>query len=265
MGSRMEGSSDRDVPSRAPQVEVVLPDRDGPPPPPFVRARRRRRRTALVVLLAVVVIAVPIALAIVAGLQARGPVDRDTGPGSTAPDGPSDPDRPDPDLPDPVLPDLEQLDGRDAVYGRLLRDIDAAEREMLAFQAALSEGAGGAGGPRALLERAADAAGAANEALAGRRRPLTSSLADADADAVRGRYLAHLDAWIDFVGAVEDDPRILVAEDASAPYNLMINVTADAFARTLEERLPDDLDPAVARFAEDILDRGFRSDRDANV
>jgi hypothetical protein len=46
---------------------------------------------------------------------------------------------------------------------------------------------------------------------------------------------------------------------------VVINATADAFARALEEQLPADTDTSVSAYADEILDRGFRDAGDAQV
>ena len=74
---------------------------------------------------------------------------------------------------------------------------------------------------------------------------------------------AHLDSWADYMAAIEDDPEILALEDTS--FTVHINTTADAFARTLEDELPEDVDDEVRAFADGILDRGFRGIGDADV
>jgi hypothetical protein len=264
------------------RVEVV---HDGPPPPPFVRARRRRRQRLLLGFVILVVVGTPLGLAIQRSVSvgAEGDVVAAGGQDSTgAPDADPDPDPerdpgldPQPDTgvvpePDPeaqlVAPDLAQLEGLDATYGRLLIDIDASEQVMLDLQddlmaAFLTPGAD----EQALLDQlSAIADGRLTELLEVRAR-LGDEVDDAGAEQVRETYLDHLDAWADYLRAIADDPSTLLADDGSSGYDLMINVTADTFARTLEDRLPTDIHASVARFATGILERGFAGLGEAQV
>ena len=153
--------------------------------------------------------------------------------------------------------DLATLAGVDLTYGRLLTDIDASERTMIEFQAGLADAFSGAATPEDALDGAGEVAAEHREALLAARERLATPLEDPGADRVRERYVAHLDAWEGFMAAVEADP-LAAFEQGESGATVRINATADAFARSLEAELPDDIDAEVARYAEDLLDRGFR-------
>ncbi len=153
--------------------------------------------------------------------------------------------------------DLDALTGIDRTYGRLLTDIDASERTMIDFQAGLAAAFGGSETPEDALDEASEVAAGSREALLGVRDRLTTTLDDPGADRVRELYVAHLDAWEGFMAAVEEDP-LAAFEQGESGATVRINATADAFARALEAELPDDVDAEVARYAEGLLDRGFR-------
>jgi hypothetical protein len=268
---------------------------DGPPPPPFVRARTRRRRIALAVAAALLVIGVPLALAIVSALEERdaapaaapGTEDAERGPDSDEqvadPDAGTEPDERDPgagpdegadgdpsddpdDRPDPTLtpPDVATLDGLDAIYAQLLLDIDDSERTMMGFQDDVQEAVVGAGSSVDAVAAVGEVAGVRAAELAEVREQLVDGLDDAGAEQVRRRYLEHLDSWADYLAAIEEDPLLLI-EGRGAGFTVLINATADAFARALESELPAAIDPTVERFAEGILDRGFRGTGEAQV
>lgn len=164
-------------------------------------------------------------------------------------------------------PEPDELDGSDALYAQLLVDIDTAELAMIGFQDALSRAfeEGGIAEQDELAEMIHDAAAEGQDELAAARTRLAEPLDVAAADEVREVYLEHLEAWVSYLGAIEEDPGLLGAEERARTYLLSINVTADGFARTLEQELPDDLDGEVRSFAEELLDRGFRDSGDANV
>jgi hypothetical protein len=238
-------------------------DHDGPPPPPFVRARRRRRQRLLLAFAILVVVGTPIGLAVARSATDAGVLTA-PGEGTVVPEADPGPDG------DPgaqlLAPDLAQLDGLDAIYGRLLVDIDASEQVMLGFQQDLVTALQGvAPTDPELLDRLAGIADDRRSELLDVRARLAEELPDAGADAVRDRYVEHLDAWADYLQAIADDPTTLAQQDDRSGYNVVINVTADAFARALEEELPGDIDDGVERFADAILERGFRNVGEANV
>ncbi len=153
--------------------------------------------------------------------------------------------------------DLEVLEGRDLVYGRLLTDIDASERAMIDFQAGLADTFSDPDSPEAALEGASEVAADSQAALLEVRERLVDAVEDPGAERVRALYVDHLDSWEVFMAAVAEDP-LMVFQQSEAGFTVTINATADAFARALEAELPDDVDAEVARFADGILDRGFR-------
>lgn len=161
---------------------------------------------------------------------------------------------PDADL-DPL--DLDALDGLDLVYGQLLTDIDASEREMIDFQTDVGEALSGSTSRDDGLTAVAAAAAERTEALGEVRDRLADPLDDPGAEEVRRLYVDHLDSWAAYIGAVAEDP-LVIFEQSETGATVAINRTADRFARALEDELPDDADAEVARFADDILDRGFR-------
>lgn len=245
---------------------------DGPPPPPFVRQRRRRRRNLLIAIVVVVVIGTPVALAIAGGLSFSDDPEAATDEGPSASpdeapdDDPSNPEGPSGDVELEPL-DLDRLDGLDAVYGRLFTDIDASEQAMMGFQDELTA-AFQSQDPTdldGLLDAVTDAAGRGRGALLDVRERLADGLDDDGAEAVRESYVAHLDSWADYMAAIEDDPAVLTSDDTDSSFTVHINATADGFARAVEEHLPDDIDGDVRRFADALLDRGFRGLGSADV
>jgi hypothetical protein len=249
----------------------AAPDPEGPPPPPWERARRRRRKVLLGVVAALVLL-VPVALLVVATV---GGDDTDEVAASPEDEDANDPDAdggeaaPTPGDQAPLeAPDLDRLEGPDAVFAQLLLDIDRSELAMIGFQDELrerfQEHAGG-DDPAELLSALSDAGARGATDLEEARAALEEPAADVRADAVREVYLDHLDSWRRYMEAVEEDPTLLVAEGAGSRYTLSINATADAFARSLEEQLPDDVDGQVQLMAEQLLDRGFRPATDADV
>jgi hypothetical protein len=153
--------------------------------------------------------------------------------------------------------DLDALDGLDLVYGQLLTDIDASEREMIGFQADVGAALSGASSRDDGLTAVAAVAAERAEALGEVRARLADPLDDPGAEEVRRLYVDHLDSWADFIGTVAEDP-VAIFEQSETGATVAINRTADRFARALEDELPANADAEVARFADGILDRGFR-------
>jgi len=230
------------------------------------------------VALLAVVVGVPVALLLATGLSGEPePTASSDGAADDRATEPEDDDRAvepeeDPDVepedddggPPPVDPDaelepldLEVLEGRDLVYGRLLTDIDASERAMIAFQEGLADTFSDPDSPEAALEGASEVAADSQAALLEVRERLVDAVDDPGAERVRALYVDHLDSWEVFMAAVAEDP-LMVFQQSEAGFTVTINATADAFARALEAELPDDVDAEVARFADGILDRGFR-------
>lgn len=257
----------------------------GPPPPPWERQRRTRRRVLLGVLIALVVVAIPVGLLVGAELTRDDADETAAGddPPSGEPDAPAERDQPaDPDQapdsndaeppgspPEGDLepPDVAGLDGVDAIFGQLLIDIDVSERAMIAFQDALQAAfeEHGFDDASALIDDIEDAANTGAARLEEVRSRLADPVDHDGAEAVRTEYVDHLDAWVRYMEAVAEDPALLDPEVDSSRYLLAINTSAHAFARALEENLPDDVNAEVAAFAEGILDRGFRADAEAQV
>lgn len=230
------------------------PVEEGPPPPPpavveAARAeRRRRRRLVLALLAAAVVVGTPVTLAVLAATS--DPV--------AEPDGSRAPD--DTEQAEPRPPDLEGLSGRDAAWGRLLRDIDESEQAMTAFQrelASIAERAGDDELSDPLDEiRAAAADGAA--ALEEARARLTASTGDGRLEAVRVAYLEHHDAWADYLDAVAEEPALVGASDSASQWRLRINTSGATFARELRDAVADArLAAEIRTYARDILSEGF--------
>jgi WD40 repeat protein len=150
--------------------------------------------------------------------------------------------------------EVSRLSGVDAAFGRLLVDIDAAERTMLDFQREWTGAAGGFGTDGETSERVQEIASASRSQLLAVRDRLTTGFGSEAAERVRASYLAHLDAWVDAIQAIEEERTPVEREGDDAP----IDTSATAFSRVLEDALPEDVDAEVRRFAESILNRGFR-------
>lgn len=230
------------------------------------------------------VIVAPAVVAVVAWVGGDEPVAGSGAPGDDRPDGSTGPDGPradgrgdgrraEPDAPGDLdrapgaapepgdqlePPDVGGLDGQDALYATLLMDIDEAEGVMMGFQAQVAATFLGAQDGEQLMADLGDAAREHLEALRELRPRLEAPVEVASAETVRAAYVEHLDTWVDYMEAVEENPRVLAREGSDVGYTVTINATADAFARTLEQQVPDDLDADVRRFATEILDRGFR-------
>lgn len=175
--------------------------------------------------------------------------------------GDGDGDAPSTSPPDDVeveVPDLEGLDGVDAAMGQVLVAIDRAERTMIATQSGFAEAlAGPEGDAEAALDDLADAAGDGQRTLQELRRDLAAPVDDDEVRTIRDRYLAHLDAWVRYLVAVEDDPTLLAGGAEQEAFLLAIDTTGDAFAGSVRDGLPDGLDEELQRFAEQLIDRGF--------
>lgn len=243
----------------------MSPDDDGPPPPPWVTRRRRRRRIVGIVAVVALLLVVPIGLLMAGVLAGSG----DEASHVDAPDaaGPADPDdEPEPEA-TPEAPDPAQFSGSDADFAAVLRGIDTSEQAMLRFQADLAE-AYALGGtddlaPYFAAVRSAAATGAG--ALAEARGVLEEPRSTAAADEVREVYLDHLDAWLALMEATEVDPTLFGPVGDTGRFDVEINATALDFARSLESQLPEDTADEIARFAEQLLDQGFRFDNEAQV
>jgi hypothetical protein len=159
-------------------------------------------------------------------------------------------------------PDLSGLDEAQRVIADMLLDIDASERAMLGFQLDARSAFEEAGDPDELDARLRSAATLGLEALALLRDRLESAQDDPWAEHVRDTYVVHLDSWVRYLEAVQDDPEVLLGD--TTRYTIDINRTGAAFVRAVEEA-PDGLDDEVARFAEDLVARGFPPPEDSQV
>lgn len=166
-----------------------------------------------------------------------------------------------------VAPDLDDLDGVDAAVAQVMVDIDRSEQVMMAtqqgFADVLADPATG-GDPDAALAVLSVTAGDGQHELQELRRELTAPVEGSEVRAVRDRYLAHLDAWVRYLVAIEEDPTLLVGGADDEAFLVAIDTTGDAFAREVRENLPDGLDDEVREFALAIVDRGF-PDRQPDV
>jgi hypothetical protein len=151
--------------------------------------------------------------------------------------------------------EMQGLRGRDAVLGELLLDIDAAEEAMLDFLRAQDEPSDGFETPGETTDAVAQAASQSREELLAARERLSRPRPDAGAEHVREAYFEHLDSWIEYLRAFEDE-----RSDSEALGDLgdRILATGEVFTGALEDRLAVDVDTEVEHFAESILNRGFR-------
>lgn len=181
------------------------------------------------------------------------------GPGATLPPGAgggagSDPLAVDPSLPNPLpSPSAEEL----AALGEVFELIDDAELVMLDFifrVPASDDGSFTESEVATAREVAADAVTALEALRAQLEAAGTSGGANA---AVRAAYLSHLQDWIDYTGAVADDPGVLLA--GSGPYDQAIGESADGFTASIRDHLGDlsTLPDELADLVTEIVVRGF--------
>lgn len=210
---------------------------------------------------AVLIVGVPLAFGVAAlsrslsdiSLTEGGPGDRPgAGDDDAAAPGPSD------DV-EVVVPDLDDLSGTDEALARVLIDVDRAEREMMDAQAGFAEVlAGDLSGPTdTTLDELSSMAGEGQRTLQEIRRDLTAPVEGGEVRAIRDRYLAHLDAWVRYLVAVEDDPTVLAGGPGTEAFLLSIDTTGESFAREVREGMPEGLDERVRSFALQIVARGF--------
>lgn len=147
----------------------------------------------------------------------------------------------------------------------VLQEIDASERAMLQFQRTVARAAESEGGD---ADEVVQAARTAVERLGEIRGQLASQELDGDrlqpARATREAYLAHLDAWVDHLEAVTEDPS-LAGEEAPRSAFDEINATAAEFAEQLRGAVPDDAPPDLQALAALILGRGFEQGSDSTT
>lgn len=234
---------------------------DGPPPPPWER-RRRRWLIALAIVGALVVVGVPVGFGVAALSSAARDIDLTSPSADEAPAPGEAPTGPPVEV---EVPDLEGLTGVDAELGQVLVHINESEEQMLAtqqrFGVIFDEAGSATGQPPGdeLMDQLAEAAGDGQRELQEIRSELTSvSVDDGDVREIRDLYLAHLDAWVRYFVAIEDDPTLLAGGEGAQAFLLSIDTTGDAFARAVREGLPEGLDERVETFADQIVERGFQ-------
>ncbi len=270
-------------------------DAPGPPPPPFERARRRRRRRIIIAGVLVggaLVVGLPL-LAFGGWLAPQDAAPEDAAPvpaeapetdsgsgeddadtdGSTDPDGPSPDgevgDRPDREVPEEERidpPSLGELEPGDARIADMLLDVDAAERAMLRYQLdaqdAFTDGLD-ADEPDELFAAIGDVASTGLQDLEVLRERLMAEQSEPAAEDVREAYVGHLDSWVTYLTAIEDDPQILLGD--LTRFTVDINRTGDDFSRAVAALSATDVDADVERFAQQIVERGFSGPETAQV
>jgi hypothetical protein len=272
---------------------------DGPPPTPHERARARRRRrwTIAIVVVALVALALPAAALLLRTLDLGSPQDPsaaepepappeapedDPGAPPSAPDdevprspvdpraaeerGLTDADRPDPEVPDEDridVPDVAGFDGLAADQIRLLADVDASERAMIAFQMRAGEAFFETQEIDELRARISGSARDALDELDILRALLGRPVGDTPTTRVRDRYVEHLDTWVAYLEAVEANPDLVFVE--STRYTVPINVSGSRFTEQVELLLDGDVDDEVRRIAEAIIARGFAGPEQSQV
>ncbi len=170
-------------------------------------------------------------------------------------------DRPDREVPADeriTAPDLDELEGDDTRIAELLLDIDASERVMLGYQLDAQEAFRGEldlEDPEELLDAVGAAARTALDDLEVLRARLGPSQPDPAAEQVRASYVEHLDSWVDYLTAIEDDPRVVLGD--LTRFTVHINRTGDGFVRAVDGLRESDVDDAVGGYAQRIVDRGF--------
>lgn len=190
-----------------------------------------------------------------------------TDPGQVQPDDPqggpeggigggsgSDPLAVDPSLPNPLpSPSDEEI----AALEDIFEIIDDAELTMLDFifetpysdDGTLSQSE---------LDRASAAGGDAVAELERLRAELEEAGASSGANAgIRAAYLVHIQDWIDWTGAVADDPTLMIA--GSGVHSDAIGTSADGFTASIRDNLGDlsTLPPDLVALITEIVVRGF--------
>lgn len=147
----------------------------------------------------------------------------------------------------------------------VLQEIDASERAMLQFQLTVARAAESQGDDAAEV---VEAARTTVERLEEIRGQLSSQELGADrlqpARATREAYLAHLDAWVEHLEAVTEDPSLAGGEAPRSAYE-DINATAAEFAEQLRRAVPEDAPPDLEALAALILGRGFERGSDSTA
>jgi hypothetical protein len=231
-----------------------------------------RRRTGLVVGAVVAIAALLLALTVGAAVNRRDDslvadpgtpavpsVPGAPGPGTTVPPGTgggqgSDPLAVDPSVPNPLpSPSAEEL----ADLAEVFELVDDAELVMLEF---LFESPASDDGSftESELARASDVAATAVADLEALRAALEAAGSASGPDTpIRVAYLAHLQDWIDYTGAVARDPSLLLAGAGS--YDQAINESAAGFTASIRAHLGDlsTLPTELADLVTEIVVRGF--------
>lgn len=142
----------------------------------------------------------------------------------------------------------------------VLQEVDASERAMIQFQLTANRARRGGQGSEVVVgaaRQAVDRLGEIREQLTGER---LGGQEMQPVRATREAYLAHLDAWVEHLRAVIEDPSVLEREEAAYDD---INSTAEAFAEQLREAVPDEAPADLEALAALILERGFSDGSDS--
>ena len=157
-----------------------------------------------------------------------------------------------------AAPNLEGLDADDTRLAELLLDIDASERVMLGYQLDVREAFRGdldLDDPEELLSAVRAAARTGLDDLEVLRDRLATPQPDPAAEGVRESYVEHLDTWLTYLSAIDDDPQIMLGD--LTRYTVHINRTGDTFVRAVDELLSTDVDAGLSDYAQQVVDRGF--------
>ena len=142
----------------------------------------------------------------------------------------------------------------------LLEHVVRTERVMLDFNSDLEDRLAEAPDEVGALSEVVAAAARGVGGLEALRPSLLGPPAGGRVEDVRRAYLPHLDAWIDHLAALVEQPDLLFSDDGQRPSLLLINATAEVFGDELEGLLASGATGRVAELAERILDDGFRSE-----
>jgi hypothetical protein len=140
----------------------------------------------------------------------------------------------------------------------LLDGIERSELAMETFNDVLAEAIAEASTSEEVRAAVTRIAREGGEQLREVRVELVPLAEDAAVDAVRDAYLPHLDAWADFMRAVEERPELLFDPAGQQPFLLLINATATTFREATEAMIAAGPGEEVAERADAILTRGFR-------
>lgn len=251
------------------------PAGDPPPRPP-----RNRRGLVIGVLVTMSVLVLAVVWAVwrtgadtpIAGPTVTGAPDGNaSAPGQVQPDDPqggpeggpeggigggsgSDPLAVDPSLPNPLpSPSDEEIAALEDVF----EIIDDAELAMLDFIFETPYSADGTM-TESELERARTVGAEAVEQLERLRTALEEAGESSGANAaIRVAYLVHIQDWIDWTGAVADDPTLLIA--GSGAHSDAIATSADGFTKSIRDNLGDlsTLPADLSALITEIVVRGF--------